>query len=495
MSSASDIEFHRMQKLGSMKTFVPSEVCEFDEQGNPIPEQCATQFDHDFYRCLWYSRTDVVTDATINDAVLPDKTIVRRAIYKIDSTNFDILSKAQIIVNFQAVKVKDKFRRDSQDAKIAWTPNPLINFVIEVVLRAGDTTVIDPFDNIWLMQHMMWNTPPGELPVVNDSIGNRPVMLEWSDSIPAQTCYYDLPFGYTYSSASALPLYLFNSQISLSKVVTFHRNPIEKLLMMKITDDGANWTNVPATPEMLDVSEFLPPTIEMSYHKLLPDEKKKNLERESLVIPMHSVVSFTGRNQMTMGRSDNIPITTMHPLLGLFAVARNLDSEKINRRSNFTTSIDGEGGYPISQFSMYYDNVLKFSKTSDSMRSNRMLAHYKNVPLTKGYLTYPYATRPFDTHYMVGPVIHPDFKAYTLLQYGDAIKSENVSNQFDDTDDTSLIRKLLAKTKTPIASDQFNVGSSSSTNQCSYQSEIRGLIYRDLIFEVDAKGIRTFTIN
>lgn len=489
MSTPSEIEFIRMQKLGLMKTFSPSETCNVDEEA----EKCASQFNHDFYRCLWYSRTDIVTDATIVDAVLPDKTIVKRASYKIDNKNYDILSKAQIICNFQAVRIKEKYRKDSQDAQIAWTPNPLINFIIDVQLKAGDTMVVDAFDNIWLMQHIMWNTPPGELPIINDSIGNRPCMLEWSDNIPAQTCYYDVPFGYTYSSASALPLYLFNGEISLHKVVTYHRNPIEKLLMMKITDDGNSWTYVPAVPEMLEVSEFLPPTIEMSYHKLLPDEKEENKKLDSIVIPMHSVVSFAGTNKMVLGKGDTIPITTLHPLLGIFAVARNLESEKINRRSNFTTSIDGNGEYPITLMNMYYDTVLKFSKSADSMRSNRMLAHFNNVPLTKGYLAYPYATRPFDTRYMVGPTIHPDFKASMLLQYGETAKIESSSSSYDDSDGTGLIKKLLAKSKTPVLVEQ-HVNHDVNTNY-EYQTEIRALIYRDLIFSRGDDGVRLFNIN
>jgi hypothetical protein len=488
-TSPSDIEFLRMQKLGLMKTFSPSEICNVDDP----PEECATQFDHDFYRCMWYSRTDIITDGTIVDAVLPDKTIVKRASYKIDHINHDILSRAQIICNFQSARVKDKYRKDSQDAMIAWTPNPLINFIINVELKAGDTTVIDPFDNIWLMQHIMWNTKPGELDIINDSIGNRPVMLNWSDNIPAQTCYYDLPFGYTYSSGSALPLYLFNSEISLHKVVTYHRNPIEKLLMMKITDDGTNWTYVPAALEMLEVSEFLPPTIEMSYHKLLPEEKETNKELDSIVIPMHTVLPFTGTNKMVLGKGDNIPITTLHPLLGVFTVARNLESEKINRRSNFTTSINGDGDYPITQFNMYYDTVLKFSKTSDSMRSNRMLAHYNNVPLVKGYLTYPYATRPFDTRYMVGPTLHPEFKASLLNQYGELVKAESSSSSsYDDADGTGLIRKLLAKSKAPVLVEKSQDVKYDSSE---YQTEVRALVFRDLIFTKGPNGVRLFTMN
>lgn len=488
-TSPSDFEYIMMQKLGLMKTFLPSELCSTDEQ----PEQCATQFDHEFYRCLWYSRSDVVVDATvINDAVLPDKTIAKRAVYKIDNINYDILSESQIIVPFQSVKIKDKFRKDSQDAKIAWTPNPLINYIINVQLQAGDTTVIDPFDNIWLMQHLMWNTPPGELAIVNDSIGNRASMLEWSDSIPAQTCYHKLPFGYSYSSASALPLYLFNSQINLTKVITYHRNPVEKLLMMKITDDGANWTHVAAVSEMLEVSEFLPPTIEMVYHKLSPDEKEKNRELEGLVIPMHSVVSFSGKNLMRTGRSDSIPITTLHPLLGLFAVARNLESEKINRRSNFTTSLDGNGGYPISQFGMNYDKIVKFNKTADSMRSNKMLSHFKNVPLTSGYLAYPYSMKPFDTRYMVGPTIHQDFKAECILQYGENVKADSSSSNVEDADDISLIRKLLAKSKEVIVSEGKQ---DVKYDSFEYQTEIRGLIFRDLIFTKGRDDVRLFSIN
>lgn len=498
-TSPADIELLMMQKLKLIETFSPSETCNIEDPDDPDNiEKCATQFDHVFYRNMWYARTDIATDGIVNEAVLPDKTVVKRAVYKIDNLNYDILSDSQIIVNFPSVKIKEKFRKDSQDARIAWTPNPLINFLINVQLQAGDTNIIDPFDTVWLMQHLMWNTEPGELPIVNDSIGNRPVMLEWSDNIPSQTCYHKLPFGYSYSTMSALPLYLFNKEIGLTKVITYHRNPIEKLLMMKITDDGVNWTNVSATSEILETGEFLPPTIEMSYHKLLAIEKAKNIDADAVVIPMHSVVSFTGKNRMILGKADAIPITTLHPLLGLFAVARNLESEKINHRSNFTTSTavgsPGDGEYPITQFNMYYDNVLKFSKTSDSMRSNKMLSHFKNVPLIKGYLAYPYATRPFDIKYMVGPTIHPDLKAVSMLQYGEnrsELSNNGSGSNFDDSDDTSLIKKLLAKSKTPSVVEKSDV----NYDNTEYQTEIRALIFRDLIFEKDANGLRLFSMN
>lgn len=487
MSAASDIEFEMMKKLGLIKTFSPSDVCEDDD----VPEKCATQFDHDFYKCLWYSRTDVITSGSVNDVISSDDTLLRSATYKIDHSNFDILSESQIIMTFPSVKIKDKYRKDSQDAQIAWTPYPLINFIVHAQLKAGDTTIIDPFDTVWLMNHLKWNTDPQHMHIVEDSIGNRPCMLNWSDSIPSQTCYHKLPFGYSYSSASALPLYLFNSQIVLTKVITYHQDPIGKLLMMRITEDGKSWTHLPADPEMLDVGVFLPPSIEMKYHKLLPDEKQRNLESDVIVIPIHNVISLSGKNRMSNGLSDSIPITTMHPLLGIFAVARNLNSEEINYRSNFTNSVSVPGEHPISQFGMKYDNTVKFQKNSDSMRSHSMLSHFKNVP-KDGYLAYAYSSKPFDTRYMVGPTLTAEYLASIILNYGQSRtdQPQSSSSKYKDIDESNYIRELLAKSKSESHSEKHEV----PTDKSKYISEVRALIFRDLIFSKNDNGVRTFTI-
>lgn len=490
MTTPSQIEYMSMKKLGQMSTFAPNEEC----RPGDLEEFVATQFDSDFYKNMWYSRADIIVEGTVNDGALADKiSTIKRAVFKIDTKNYDILQKSQIIVSFPSIKIKEKYRNNSQDAKIAWTPFPVINYIIDVQLRAGDTTIIDPFDTVWLMNHLVWNTNPGDMDIVNNSIGNKPSMLDWTESIPGQTCYHKLPFGYSYSLSSALPLYLFNSQISLSQVITYHRNPVEKLLMMKITDDGNNWTQIAAQTEMLEISECLPPTIEMSYHKILEREKQRVMERPEIVIPMHNVVSFSGKNKKQIGEADPISITTLHPLLAIFANSRNLKAEELNIRSNYTTNVYSpkDGSSPINNFYMSYDLVTKFNKTSESMSSNDMLSHFINVPQYGGYLAYAYSTRPFSVRYMVGPVINPDIKATLTVQYGKSNNQQERPQQRDDGNETDLIKKLLEK-KSKDESKSESQTSASDGN--SYITEIRALVFRDLQFVKVKEGVFSFTL-
>ena len=492
MATSSEIEFVNMMKLNQMRAFEPSDVC--DEDG--LEEEAATQFDFEFYKNMWYSRSDVIVEGIPNESTLPDgtDTIIKKAQFKIDSGNYDILSETQIIFPFPSVKVKDKFRTNSQDAKIAWTPFALINNIIEVTLKYGDTTYIDPFDNIWLMNHLIWNTPEGDMNAVNYSIGNRPSMLEWNHSIPAQTCYHRIPFGYSYSPGSALPLYLFGSQVSLTHVVTYYKNPVEKLLMMKITDDGDNWTHIPSSLEMLEISECLAPTLELSYNKILPKEKEKIMERDVINIPMHTVVSFSGKNRNRIGNADTVELVTSHSVLGIFVVSRNIGAEELNIRSNYTNNIfdPTQGGSPISSFYMDYDTVKKFDKTADIMRSDKMLRHFVNVPKQAGYLAYPYSVRPFSTRYMVGPVLNSTMKASLTVHYGGVMNKPKSESYQDDSSETDLIKKILERKSRGELSQDRHIGVADNN---TYITEVRALIFRDLKFIKDKDGKFVFNFN
>lgn len=480
-----------MKKLGQMVAFEPLEECSPDDP----EEEAATQFDYNFYKNMWYSRKDVLVEATVNDGTLSDKvTPIKKAIFKIDSTSYDNLSKCQIIVPFSSVKVKDKYRTGSKNAMIAWTEYPLINYIIDVQLKLGDTVIIDPFDTIWLMNHLIWNTPTSDMDIVNHSIGNRPSMLNWSYSISGQTCYHKLPFGYSYSQSSSLPLYLFNSQAQLTKVITYYKNPVEKLLRMKVTKDGDNWKHVPASSEMLEYSEFLPPTLKLSYHKILESEKSKIMSRDVIVIPMHSVTSFTGKNRKQAGDADPIAMTTTRPVLGIFAVSRNLEAETLNIRSNFTNNIYNphEGSSPISDFYMNYDTVTRFSETSDSMISDSMLSHFQNVPKRGGYIAFPYSQRPFSTSYMVGPNLNSDLKAVLTVKYdGQYQRAETPEEILLQDDENDIISRLLEKeSKGDFKSERYY----NHTDENTYITEVRALIFRDLCFVKNKEGDFRFSI-
>src|SRR3990167_9651167 len=499
--SAAQIELRRMlEDVTHMSQHVPINTCNKDSD-DVEEEEIATIYKRNFVKTFWYSSPKEQFEL-LRSSPVPDDRDLTKAVYKVNST-MDYLRSNEIQIPLPAVSIKADPRYDSK-FRIAWTPNPGVNSIVEVEFCVGDI-VINKLDTGAIDDYMKWGTPHAHNEIRDYSIGDVASLTSWSKSLPAKTCIFTLPLFYTYSGGSSFPLFLLDSQTQVTHSLTYWNAPILRLLRLEmlVQIDGVNtWKPVVSKEKYLHLinhGKIHSPIFIGEYGMITDDEKGETVAEPQIAIPIHSFVTLRGDNLIKYGSSDILKLKTDDPVIAMFWKAINVDAEGRNNRTNYTTNPDDiRLGYsPVSSSCLRYGETVKFRLNSDQMRSINMFKTFPNVPTVNGYNAFAFSQNPFGVRGHTGVIFSNDPVCTLVCNFTDP-SNTNYNNSVNENEDKSpddIINEILNEIGHVSAASSSEASSSElrvEQDGCKFRAEVRLLLWKELQF---TKGKNSYELE
>lgn len=281
-------------------------------------------------------------------------------VYEVNS-NFHILRYVRLCATLPTVRVYETYRDNIQ---ICWPENIGHQIIRKATLYHGQKSAGN-LDNVWLDNNM-------ELFVSNKDhydrmIGNIPCLREWSFELPA----YDLtiPQPFYFSAMRAFAIRLFQCKKTQTTFTYDFRLKLSELLCMRKKQSDGSWKRIRFRPEYIEGKQDFSlnvPYLLGRYGLLTSQEISQFLERH----PDESVEEFKKKNSfyiddiecinssnpVGIGESIDIDVSDIKkPVKGVVITAQNIDAQKQNNRSNYTTDQEIENGWnPVSAISVLY---------------------------------------------------------------------------------------------------------------------------------------------
>lgn len=506
---AAQLELERMLSDESHRSqHVPVNHCQLDDQsddGEDVTEDIASIWYRNFSKIFWYSVTEEPFEhlRSTPDSELGD--ILTTSVYKVNPS-FHYLKGNEIQIPIPAVSVKEPLK---DKVRIAWTHNLGINYIQKTWIKIGDVK-INEFDPGWLDDYMNWATEPSLSKQLNYSIGNVPELTTWNTSLNRKTCIFSIPFFYTYSGGSALPLFLLDSQTQVTQSLSYFSDPIKYLLRIEGTkDNGKTWRPIGRKTnyrKLISFNKFQDPVFSGDYGTITDEEKDDVIAEGAVAIPVHDVSIFKGSNDIGYGRDDPIKLHTSDPVIGMFWKALNVEAENNNYRTNYTTDANDVnlGVSPITSSEFKYGKVTRFRKSSEQMKSINMRKNFSNIPNLNGYHAYPFSQNPFHVRGHTGVIFSNDPEHILTCTFTNPSQTNRLNEIQEDNDQdlSDILDSLMSENENGdhyFGSSSSEAASSSGSSEASvghkihsghndkaiFRTEVRVLVWRELQFRYD----------
>lgn len=503
--SAAQIELRRMlSDVSHMSQHVPINTCNNDYDSDEPEEEIASVCKRNFVKTFWYSNVEEQFELLRSSSVKDDRGELIRTVYKVNQT-MDYIYSNEIQIPLPAVSIKPE-REYQSKLRIAWTPNPGVNSIVETEFCVGDI-VINRLDTGAIDDYMKWGVPHANNDLRDYSIGDIASLTSWNKNLPAKICIFTIPFCYTYSGGSAFPLYLLNSQTQITHSLTTWSSPIQELLRIEIQVelDGVKvWKPVEKKQNYLRLinhGKIHSPIFIGEYGMMTEDEKEETYKDSIIAIPIHSMITIKNDNLVKYGSSDPIKLKTDDPVIAMFWKAVNVDAERRNNRTNHTTNPDDiRLGYaPITSCGFRYGETSKFRRIDEQMRSINNLKVFPNVPTVNGYNAFAFSRNPFGVRGHSGVIFSNDPVCTLFCNYTDPNNIHSI-NSIDENGDKSpddIIIEILngmghnvatsdsesaSSSTSEFGADEFQTTSSLRHSECKFRTEVRLLLWKELQF-------------
>jgi hypothetical protein len=302
------------------------------------------------------------------------------------------------------VKIFQKFKGKVQ---ICWTHNRGTNCFTKVSFNVGNT-FITSCDNAGI-DVLNVTQRSKNMKDFHKRMGNIQGTEEWTETLVSDSTNPILPWWFSRSTGSFLPLFLFAPD-----VVNFDfevRDKITSLLRMRTKEDDGSWRELSRDEIERDGMSYLEPMKEklkpaeciFFYIDSLKDEIDRILNNPecnkdnqvyNFEYLFEDVIVGDADNDYKYGMDTTITPEIQFPSKFTVGLACNLQAESKNLYSNYTTS-DSDvygGNYPISMIKWQGPNnkSISFDLLTVSTYINLLL---KKAPITNGYFIMPRSIR------------------------------------------------------------------------------------------------------
>lgn len=481
--SAAQIELKRMlDDVSHRSQHMPINICsngdnddsESDEFHDTESEEIASIYKRNFVKTFWYSNPIELFESLQTSPIVDSRGELIRTVYRVDP-KMDYLQSNEIQIPLPAVSLKQK-PKSKCNLRIAWTPNPGVNSIVEVDFRVGDI-VINKLDTGAIDDYMKWGNPLAQNSIRDDSIGDVASLTSWNTSLPAKTCIFTLPMFYTYSGGSAFPLFLLDSQTQVTHRLTYWNSPIQELLRIEIETDVKGtkiWRPIAKKetyPYLVNHGKIHSPIFTGEYGMITAEEKEETYQEDKIAIPIHDMLTVRSPNTIKYGSAHTFGLESTDPVIAMFWKAVNVDAERRNNRTNYTTNPDDIrlGQSPISSTEFRYGETDKFRRSSDQLRSMNMLKVFPNVPVVNGYGAFAFSKNPFAVRGHTGVIFSNDPPCKLTCSFTDPsnIYSFNSINENANKSHEEIVKELLDKLDQVSVSDVDASAASSSSSPSS----------------------------
>lgn len=371
-------------------------------------EIISSKFHYQFTKTSWSANLIEEMDATIRKDG-DDITFVA-------NQKFDFLLYTYIVQDIQAMKVAKKARKKVQ---ICMPHNFGHNIIGHGSVRV-DGISLQNIDSTWLDIYSQFYMKPGMREHYDIMIGNVPFLQEWGTSIPGYTVVVPQPFHYSKDPAVALPLFM----KSLSRVTHNYnfRRKLSEIVRMRIIDDDEwkeipyNWSYMEAVKqdEMLTQPRMFGRYVvitkeERNWHQGIDADGSQDKHKPPRIVYGENIVKVTHTNTSGLGQSVGLTLHSSTPTKAMFWVAENMEAQKYNNRSNYTTNPNNinEGWNPICETSLTYGGVAKFSEMpSYHFDMSEPWHSFVSAPSEPGYNGFSFAYDTSTIHGDVGIVFN-----------------------------------------------------------------------------------------
>ena len=355
-----------------------------------------TIFLYEIRTVTWYSLNPVAFPASLEGV---GNNALSKCDYRIPK-GFEYLINSFLEMRPPAIKVKDEF---SADTRIAWTNNLLGETVTDASCVIDDSIHLQGIDKHWIIMNNEFYTDPGHERRSDLSIGNYSDMIEMDTILPSRELSCRQPWFYSMKSGSAFPLFILNSNSTISHKYQYELD-IVNLLQMEILEND-KWVKVKPMISRLDgvpSNGMLPmPVLRGTFGKIRESEVSWNRsERGDYQIFTEDVIKCDGEGTIQCGGQQSIALKSEGMCKAIFWGAYNVTQHKLNNRSNYTTNSNDpiDGDPPIRKVSMRYAGGCdKFNGIPiESFAGPLLRDHFPKAPRRNGLYAFSFS---YESHF------------------------------------------------------------------------------------------------
>lgn len=492
---ASQAELQALRNNPTLKSlYLPDEAnCVLAEGDSDKREKIGSPFYREFFKVMWHS-PNLTTLEPKNSQSITNPANKRQQV--VTSYYINTISKNLTQLRFRYRYPELRVKKEHEKSfRIGWTHELGPNSCISAVMYVGDL-LIEKFESPWIVDYYKWGSDPAMQEVIDRSLCNVKEMTNMTTHIKENHCDYMLPFPFSYSAMSSFPLYLLPQDVKVRFDITYYADVVSNLLRIEMTEDGNKWN--PIVPDAVTIASILTqgdvhrtPIIKADWTFMTPEAVADDAKREIMVLPMHSVTTFTEDNTTEPGKTSVVKISSKDPFVAMFWRAIDVDQELFN---NFSVCTMENGKSSISKASMVYGMEKKFEVDDEDMMSICQNHHFPNIPREPGYFAAAFTHRPFNPVLMSGCYLDPSLDASLrndireVKMNSDDSKEEEILLQ--DITPKDVMAYALSKTQSVKEKRRFE----ETKRHSRFKVIVNGLVHRDLAFTRGPDGL-TFNVS
>src|SRR5438105_2413147 len=183
-------------------------------------------------------------------------------------------------------------------------------------------------------EYYSWNRTD-DIETFNNYMLNLPHMLEWTSELKPDVAEYIIPHFYSYSQASAFPLFLVEENMKVFQEFTYPKDVAAHLLQVQIFD-GEKWEFVKFEDAkgLLEIDSYSLPILLCDIQDVSPEQAELDRIENEITIPIQRFITIQQPNTTKSGIADVILINGTDPVVAIFANSKNEEAVKYNDLGN-----------------------------------------------------------------------------------------------------------------------------------------------------------------
>ena len=373
--------------------------------GNYEDEEVKSLYSYSFVKSSWTTPfTEQITRGNSN----PDSGVVEYIL----NDAFDYIKNVQMTVTSPEVRVLPEY---TDTVQVCLCHNFTHNVVKDAKLYS-DGDIIQNSGTIFLDYKAETDMRVGQgmRKLSKKLVGDRKYYGIWNTVLPSFKLGTPLKFYHSGHISKAMPLFLKDTQSKFVYNFTFETN-VSELVRMRIRGmkekDGeieyGEWKYIKYNPDYVGINtkERIEIPIIWGRYSCIGEREKE--WRKTFVHEYYTedMILIPSDSEVKYGHPCTIQIQSVSPAEKMLVIAKNMDSEKINNHSNYSTNTNdiNTGWNPVENISMMYGTSTRINQM-DSIHFDSFEHYYgsKSAPEDPGWNIFHMSDRPFKIHPDVG---------------------------------------------------------------------------------------------
>jgi hypothetical protein len=311
-------------------------------------------------------------------------------VYEIDSQR-DTIFNSYIHIKTPKVELKKNL---NERIRFSFIENLPLD-IIELMSFKSDDNTIQSYDNRALNNYFQWDMNCEEKEAFNSEC-NSLEFLEWSENVKESfSMKFFLPFFFTRDTAMAFPIF-FDRSKKYTLDFSFRNSLFDLLVLQRYENDS--WVYIDKSEFKnyfdFDFEKKITPSVFGLYSQHTTEEKESIIEtirdapNKKITYYYYDYLTNLSENSQKLGSTFTLDFVSKTNISHVFFGVSNLNSDKYNLYSNFTTSTFNKNGKsPISFITIKNDiNIAELALEPDHLTGK--LPFYKGFPNRRGYYAF-----------------------------------------------------------------------------------------------------------